>query len=469
VYNWVPEGIALALFERATQLLHEKNVAYEVGASTLNGSIVGAAYLIAYGLAHPRRVYEEISMFPPYLDERAKLAVQFTGSNSALITMDHPMEHDKSRHICSYVRGLISSVPTLWGLPPAVVREKQCILPVEQVRQLENKADGVDQPSAISRSDTITMSEQQPAVGSLKGQGTLEVNGVVYGANVCVYEVSWVDRLPWYKRLVPFLRKRMPSVTDDRTLKEEAIREIERDKQLSQKMHELQQLKSEFLLTLADGLKRRINLLKSSSDLLIKDVDQLAPSSLTSLANLIDSSVEEIEEVVSRLTYIASLKWGELDIAPTPYNVAMPIVSRVTRMTSATVGKGQQIGIEALPSGAMTIMPLHRFNMVLDNFLSNAHRFTPEGGRISVALRNERKRFTVAVSDTGIGIPQEEQKQVFDMSYRCRNVRVDGMPGSGLGLWIAKQLVEMYAGKIWVTSTVGKGSTFYFSLPIATG
>jgi signal transduction histidine kinase len=313
------------------------------------------------------------------------------------------------------------------------------------------------------------MSEQQPAVGSLKGQGTLEVNGVVYGANVCVYEVSWVDCLPWYKRLVPLLRKQMPSVINEGTLKEEAIREIERDKQLSQKMHELLQLKSEFLLTLADDLKRRINLLKSSSDLLIKDADQLASPCLTSLANLIDSSVEEIEEVVSRLMYIASLKWGELDTAPTPYDVALPIVSRVTRMTSATVGNGQHIGIEDLPSGAMTIMPLHRFNMVLDNLLSNAHRFTPEGGRISVALRNGRKRFTVAVSDTGIGIPQEEQEQVFDMSYRCKDVRVDGLPGSGLGLWIAKQLVEMYAGKIWVTSTVGKGSTFYFSLPIATG
>ena len=79
-----------------------------------------------------------------------------------------------------------------------------------------------------------------------------------------------------------------------------------------------------------------------------------------------------------------------------------------------------------------------------------------------------KNRFTIEISDTGIGIPKEEQERVFDILYRSKDARMQGIDGSGLGLSIVKRIVEMYGGKIWVSSTAGKGSTFSFSLPMMT-
>ena len=118
IYNWVPEDVALALFEHAAQLLDDEDLAYKVGLSTLTGRVLGGAYLIACLLASPRRIYQKISRVPPYFDERARLDAQFTSRNSALITMNHSMEHPKSKYICQYTKGIIASVPTLWDSFP---------------------------------------------------------------------------------------------------------------------------------------------------------------------------------------------------------------------------------------------------------------------------------------------------------------------------------------------------------------
>jgi len=239
IYNWVPEDISNALFERAAQLLHEEDLAYKVGLSTLTGRVLGGAEVIARLMSSPRRVYQEISGLPFYFDERAKITVQFTGRNSALITMHHPMEDPKSRYICQYARGLAASVPTLWDLPPALLREKQCILSVERAGPLKGKSYRVDPEGTVFQS--VDDGKQEQAIGKLSSTGTFEINGVVYGADACVYEVSWGERLPWYKRLVPFLKKRTTSPINERNLREEALFEIARDKQLIQKMHEMEE------------------------------------------------------------------------------------------------------------------------------------------------------------------------------------------------------------------------------------
>jgi len=468
VYHWVPEDIVLELVERAARLLDEEDLAYQVGASSLTRPVLGGAYVVACLMGSPRRVYENISKFPPYFDERAEITIPATRRNSAVIIMRHPMRHPDSRYICPYVRGMIASVPTLWKLPPAAICEKQCIVPVHRAGTLKGKSYRVDPEGTVLESDDVLPSKQEQAIGKLRSDGTFEVNGVAYGASACVYEVSWVERLPWYKRLRVLMNKGISLLGDRWNLREEAIQEVERDKCLIQKMHELEQFKSEFLLTFAHELEEPLTSLKSSASLLSEAVKDLPRPSLGKLAKIMGRNAEKIDEMLSRLRHIANLQASELEISPAPYDVAHPIVTAVTQMTPLVESKGQHIEVEALPTGAMTTMPLDRFNLILDNLLSNAHRFTPEQGRISIALRKGGNRFTVEVSDTGIGIPEEEQERIFDMFYRSRRVRMDGIAGNGLGLSLVKQLLEMYGGIIWVTSTVGKGSTFYFSLPMVT-
>jgi signal transduction histidine kinase/HAMP domain-containing protein len=107
-----------------------------------------------------------------------------------------------------------------------------------------------------------------------------------------------------------------------------------------------------------------------------------------------------------------------------------------------------------------------KINLVLSNLLSNAIKFTPEGGQIEVSARDFIKGILVSVTDNGVGIDANEQSHVFERFYQVRPEHIAGHGGIGIGLTIVKHLVELHEGQVWVESTAGEGSTFYFTLPI---
>lgn len=101
---------------------------------------------------------------------------------------------------------------------------------------------------------------------------------------------------------------------------------------------------------------------------------------------------------------------------------------------------------------------------VITNILLNAIKYTPENGSVTFGARDEKDRVLVAVSDTGIGIPEDEKDKVFDEFYRASNARKHEKDGTGLGLSIVKQIVERHGGSIWVESIENYGTTFWFAL-----
>ena len=105
---------------------------------------------------------------------------------------------------------------------------------------------------------------------------------------------------------------------------------------------------------------------------------------------------------------------------------------------------------------------------VLDNFLSNALKFSPEGGTVSLRMLSDPKEKIVrlSVSDTGPGIPAEELPHIFERFYQGRRQHKTVVAGSGLGLALAKKVVEAHGGRIWVESELGKGATFHVALPL---
>jgi two-component system sensor histidine kinase VicK len=103
----------------------------------------------------------------------------------------------------------------------------------------------------------------------------------------------------------------------------------------------------------------------------------------------------------------------------------------------------------------------------LDNLLSNAVKFTPEGGQVLVSLRQqEAKKVVLQVSDNGVGIPNALQDSVFDKFTKANRQGTGGEITIGLGLFIAKQIVELHQGKIWLESREQEGTTFYVELPV---
>jgi two-component system phosphate regulon sensor histidine kinase PhoR len=104
-----------------------------------------------------------------------------------------------------------------------------------------------------------------------------------------------------------------------------------------------------------------------------------------------------------------------------------------------------------------------RIEQVMINLIHNAIKFTPSGGSISVSARKRDNDILFSVSDTGAGISKDDLSRIFERFYKADKARSGS--GTGLGLSIARQIVEAHGGKIWAENNVGKGSTFYFTLP----
>jgi signal transduction histidine kinase len=107
-----------------------------------------------------------------------------------------------------------------------------------------------------------------------------------------------------------------------------------------------------------------------------------------------------------------------------------------------------------------------RLGQVLDNLVSNALKFTPNGGRVEVALRSQSGRAVLEVSDTGLGIPRKEQEKLFERFFRSSTATAHAIPGTGLGLTIAKAIVERHEGRISVESAENQGTTVRVEIPI---
>jgi signal transduction histidine kinase len=108
-----------------------------------------------------------------------------------------------------------------------------------------------------------------------------------------------------------------------------------------------------------------------------------------------------------------------------------------------------------------------RLVQVVSNLVNNAVKYSPDGGTVTLSSRAEEGFALVSVTDTGVGIPPDEISHVFERFRRVRSGAAQSIPGTGLGLTIVKQIVEMHGGKIWVESAVGHGSAFHFTLPLA--
>jgi signal transduction histidine kinase len=106
-----------------------------------------------------------------------------------------------------------------------------------------------------------------------------------------------------------------------------------------------------------------------------------------------------------------------------------------------------------------------KIKQILLNLLSNAVKFTPEGGRIGINARQTNGGVEISVTDTGIGIAPEDRARIFEEFRQVGGDYAHKKEGTGLGLTLAKKFVELHGGKIWVTSELGKGSTFSFTLP----
>ncbi len=172
-----------------------------------------------------------------------------------------------------------------------------------------------------------------------------------------------------------------------------------------------------------------------------------------------------LDRIISDLHELAMVEAGQLTLLRQPYDLADLVKRGVAAVRPAAEAKKLAVLVDIPPRPVVADIDPERIGQVLRNLLSNAIAYTPEGGNVSVTLTEEGEQLQVSVTDTGPGIPPEALPYVFERFYRVDKSRTRATGGAGLGLTIAKRLVELHGGAIEVQSEPGKGSCFTFTVP----
>ncbi len=251
----------------------------------------------------------------------------------------------------------------------------------------------------------------------------------------------------------------------------ENARLYEEQRRTTEQLRELDKLKSQFLANMSHELRTPLNSIIGFSRVILKGIDgpisDLQKQDLTA----INSAGQHLLQLINDVLDISKIEAGKMELAFDDHvNLADLITSAMS--TAAGLTKDKQIKLEKVIPPDLPIVRADptRIRQVLINFLSNASKFTDEGSitvKVDIAESPQGKpELVVSVIDTGPGISPEDQKKLFLAFSQVDSSPTRKVGGSGLGLSISRLLVELHGGRIGVYSEVGKGSTFYFTLPL---
>ena len=240
--------------------------------------------------------------------------------------------------------------------------------------------------------------------------------------------------------------------------------EYEHEKDLRQQLEEEMQKRIEFTRALVHELKTPITPVLAATELLLGEVKE---ERLMRLVQSIDRSASNLNQRIGELLDLAKGETGMLELELEPVDLVLLLQEIGSEMIPVASHNKQTLSLE-LPSSLPTVSAdKDRLRQVVLNLLSNAFKFTSAGGEITLKAKEDGANLVVEIQDTGHGISKEDQERLFQPYYRRVSDR-ERLSGLGLGLALAKQLVELHGGKIWMKSEKGKGSTFSFSLPLDT-
>ena len=240
------------------------------------------------------------------------------------------------------------------------------------------------------------------------------------------------------------------------------FREIE-DK--SRQLEIANQHKSAFLASMSHELRTPLNAIIGFSEVLLARLFGELNEKQDDYLKDIHSSGKHLLLLINDVLDLSKVEAGKMELDVATFDLPNALADAMALIRERAMNHGITLGLDA-PDGLGTIEADERkFKQIMLNLLSNAVKFTPDGGSIDVIATTQGDQFVVAVRDTGIGIAETDQQSVFEEFRQVGAHYTSKQEGTGLGLALTRRFVELHGGRIWLTSTPGKGSTFFISLP----
>jgi signal transduction histidine kinase len=225
--------------------------------------------------------------------------------------------------------------------------------------------------------------------------------------------------------------------------------------------------KSEFLATMSHELRTPLNAIIGFSEVLQAQMfGELNEQQLAYVDDVLDAG-RHLLSLINDVLDLAKIEAGRMDLELGSVSLATVLQSGMTMHGERAMRAGIALGLSIEPEEIIVAADERRVRQVLFNLLSNAIKFTPRDGRVDVSARLHDGMVEVAVADTGPGIAPDDVERIFEEFDQGSGGATQGVEGTGLGLPLSRKFVELHGGRLWLESTLGAGSTFRFTLPLA--
>jgi PAS domain S-box-containing protein len=241
----------------------------------------------------------------------------------------------------------------------------------------------------------------------------------------------------------------------------------EHDREMEEMVRELKVLnntKDKFFSIMAHDLKNPFGSLLGASEYLYKEINNQDIDKSRKLSKILYHSSKNAYDILANLLEWSRSQSGSMEYSPARINLFEIANKNVLLASAQAAEKEIDIELKVKQDFECEADP-NMLNTIIRNLLTNAIKFTPEGGKVILDASRNKKEAVISVKDTGTGIPEGDLDKLFRIDVKFVNTGTNNEKGTGLGLILCREFIEYHGGKIWVESNPGEGSTFYFTLP----
>ena len=238
-------------------------------------------------------------------------------------------------------------------------------------------------------------------------------------------------------------------------------------RQVNERLKELDKLKTEFVNTVNHELRTPLTSIKEGINLVLDGSAGPVTGDQATFLQIAKNNIDRLHRLINNLLDISKIEAGRMELHPTRFHLSLLVEEGISLHRLKAKEKGVHLSLSTIPDLLPVEVDRDRMLQVLSNLVNNAIKFTPNGGEVRLITRPWDGQFVcICVQDSGPGIRQEDQNKLFGKFQQIGDEKQRKTGGTGLGLAICKAIVEAHGGKIWIESEVGKGSRFYFTVPV---